>query len=154
MERPFFRVESYHDVTNAQDDGAEKLRKEPAAGPGIGDPFAIWSHDLEAAGHFPRRGAVFAKKICRVGNAKDKGKDVLEDGAYDHVPYQEMCQESKNKSYDREDDDVDDPSANADPESGIHHFSRRGYPFPELLNKQGFASRADEGIPKSDEFIL
>jgi hypothetical protein len=154
MERPFFPVESNHDVTNAQDDGTEKLRKEPAEGPAIGDPFAIGSHDPEAAGHFARRGAVFAKKICRVGNAKNKGENVLEDGAYYHLPYQEMYQESKNKAYDREDDDVDNPSANADPESGIHHFSRRGYPFPELLNKQGFASRADEGIPKSNEFIL
>jgi hypothetical protein len=154
MEGPLFLVESRHDVTNAQNEGAEYLSKDPAAGPCVADPFAVRSHYLETAGHFSRRGAVFPKKICPVGYAKDKGNGVLEDGAYHRVPYKVTRQECENKPYDREDDSVDDFSTKADPESGIHHFSRNGYTFPQLLHKEWFALTAHQSISELDEFII
>ncbi len=60
-----------------------KFCKEPAAGPAIGDLLTVRSHDLETACHFPRGGAVFAEEIGDVGNAKGKGRDVLDDGDSD-----------------------------------------------------------------------
>lgn len=46
VESPSLFIKSHEDVTDIQDDGTEKLSKEPAAGPCIADLFAVRSHDL------------------------------------------------------------------------------------------------------------
>ena len=154
MECPFFLIESRHDVANGQGDRADKLCKEPAAGPGIADFFAIRSHYLETAGHFTRGGAVCAYEIGGIGNAKGKGKDVLEDGDCDCVPYDKTYKKSESKSNDTKDDSVNEFGSKAYPESCIHHFSCYRYTFPQLLYKERLALTAHQSITELDQLIL